>query len=129
MEQCATLRNLQRRPNTPLYVSSLRTNIKQTKTNAWKRKMNLQATRDCLCRRPRMEIEWRGEQNVSWGEQTRTRCFAATNNSNGEGLHMEKRPTMAYSVVMEKEKYGFSQLQWRTTSAQCYGREVNFLKL
>jgi len=29
-------------------------------------------------------------------DERRTRCFVVINNVNREGLHMEKRPTMAY---------------------------------
>jgi len=71
----------------------------------------------------------RGEHDASRGEETRTKCFATTNNDNGEGVHVERRPTIAYSISMEKGDCGFSQLQWRrfyNSSMLC--QENNFSK-
>jgi len=55
--------------NASLCIFSLWRTIKQTETNARKRKMNLQVTRDGLWR-PRMEME------------KRTRCFARRRDKN-----------------------------------------------
>lgn len=57
------------------------------------------------------------------GEERRIRCFAKrwdenqmlhrTNNDNEGGLRMERKPTMAYSVSIEKGECQFLSLQWR----------------